>query len=430
MQVDIRPASATQLSNFIATVNNVKTIDLTWTLPVSDSTYRAAQVWVNTVNDVDTATLVATVAGNYYSYTAADTNGRYFWIRTINQYDRADGPFTGPAQATPKLLVTSDIGVFDLATANIINQLAVGKITGLGALATLNAVNASTQVTNLGGLAFANQIYANDIGAGQLAAGVVYAGTINASQVNAGTFTGLTFRTASSGQRIVIDGASNTLQVYNSAGSNVASLGNGGGNLSASAYSTIPAIFATGGGSAAAIQTSGNIIQSSGDATLGQVNPSSSNSYSLGDSGHIWTTAYLNSAPVVTSDRRTKTDIEDVPLGLNFIMSLRPVQYKQAVAENVVEVTQVKPTRGNPYPAATVSTTPRAGARYHYGLISQEVKEALNAAGVDAGIWTLADPADENSAQALRYEELIAPLIKAVQELTMRVAQLEKTVDL
>ena len=88
-------------------------------------------------------------------------------------------------------------------TSMVTGQLANGNVSGLGALALLNAVNlntqtvgalnGATQVTNLGTLAYANAIAANQIGAGTLAAGVVYAGTINADQVNAGSFSGKTF---------------------------------------------------------------------------------------------------------------------------------------------------------------------------------------------------------------------------------------------
>ena len=64
-----------------------------------------------------------------------------------------------------------------------------------------------------------------------------------------------------------------------------------------------------------------------------------------------------------------------------------------------------------------------AGVRKHYGLIAQEVKEALDKAGVeDFGGWVN----QEDNTQALRYEEFIAPLIKAVQELSARIKAIEE----
>ena len=68
----------------------------------------------------------------------------------------------------------------------------------------------------------------------------------------------------------------------------------------------------------------------------------------------------------------------------------------------------------------------RPGTRPHYGLIAQEVKEALNKMGVPyfAG-FVVEKPSDPNSRQSLRYEEFIAPLMRAVQELAARVVELE-----
>ena len=68
----------------------------------------------------------------------------------------------------------------------------------------------------------------------------------------------------------------------------------------------------------------------------------------------------------------------------------------------------------------------RAGQRTHYGLVAQEVKGALDRAGVsDFAGWVLGDKDDPVSAQRLRYDQFIAPLIKAVQELAGRVQTLE-----
>jgi hypothetical protein len=73
-----------------------------------------------------------------------------------------------------------------------------------------------------------------------------------------------------------------------------------------------------------------------------------------------------------------------------------------------------------------IERTPAQGNRTHYGLIAQEVKAAVESAGVaDFGGWVLTDLSDDESPQALRYDQFIAPLIKAVQELSARVEELE-----
>ena len=116
---------------------------------------------------------------------------------------------------------------------------------------------------------------------------------------------------------------------------------------------------------------------------------------------------------ITPSDLNLKTNIESSDLGLNFINSLNPVKYKYIVGDTVTTFD----------PDGNQIETPVAGARTHYGLIAQEVKEAVDGSGAeDFGGWIL----KEDQSQALRYEQFIAPLIKAVQELSTRVAQLEQ----
>lgn len=64
---------------------------------------------------------------------------------------------------------------------------------------------------------------------------------------------------------------------------------------------------------------------------------------------------------------------------------------------------------------------PRPGTRRHYGLVAQDVKGVLDDMGVaDFAGWVLDDRHDLASTQSLRYDQFIAPLIKAVQELAAR----------
>jgi hypothetical protein len=119
-----------------------------------------------------------------------------------------------------------------------------------------------------------------------------------------------------------------------------------------------------------------------------------------GSPAKYWKGAYLASSTVVTSDQRTKENISSTDLGLNFINSLNPVKYQIIGNES---------------------------GRWHYGLIAQDVKIAVDNANVeDFGGWVLDNVDDPESSQALRYEEFISPLIKAVQELTARVKALEE----
>lgn len=122
---------------------------------------------------------------------------------------------------------------------------------------------------------------------------------------------------------------------------------------------------------------------------------------------------YINTSTIVTSDQNLKNSISASNLGLDFINALNPVSYKY----NVGGIDYVVNSDGS----HTEVEVP--GVRTHYGLIAQEVKQALEDAGVeDFGGWVQ----QEDNTQALRYEEFISPLIKAVQELTARVKALEE----
>jgi len=142
----------------------------------------------------------------------------------------------------------------------------------------------------------------------------------------------------------------------------------------------------------------------------------------LGSSSARWTQLYADTSTISTSDVNLKTDIVDTPLGLDFIKSLRPIQYKW------------KKTDGG-----------KDGVRDHQGLIAQEVKAILDARsetnaseqamwcdfsvdGVEDEIVDQDDPEKTITVpaptdQALRYSELIGPIIKAVQELSIQMEE-------
>lgn len=176
--------------------------------------------------------------------------------------------------------------------------------------------------------------------------------------------------------------------------------------------------------------------------------PLNDNSQVLGQSTNRWNVVYSVSGTVAASDRRMKKDIHDSTLGLAFIESLRPVSYKWVVgindARRVQDGVEHVPDHytidnvlvtGATRPKYKDVVTPVPGVRQHYGLIAQDVITAVRSAGVadfggivsgdkhllpynDAGI----DPAAH---LGLNYQEFIAPLIKAVQELSARVKTLE-----
>jgi hypothetical protein len=158
--------------------------------------------------------------------------------------------------------------------------------------------------------------------------------------------------------------------------------------------------------------------------------PVTDNIVSLGANGNRWTAVWAANGTIQTSDPRTKSDIQDSALGLNFINKLRPVSYKFKVGGNrLVEEKIVKEAEydenGNLIRAAITEKViePFAGKRTHYGLLTTNVKESLG--DLDFGGYIKTNLDDPESEEALRYDEFIAPLIKAVQELSAEVESLK-----
>jgi len=153
---------------------------------------------------------------------------------------------------------------------------------------------------------------------------------------------------------------------------------------------------------------------------MAEVFPVTDNACLLGKSGFRWSAVFAANGTIQTSDERAKADIADAALGSDFVKSLRPVSYKWI--EGGKRDTGER-DKDNNYIYESVP-----GERTHWGFIAQEVKEAVDAAGVDFGGWVLTDKDDPDSQQALRYDQFIAPLTKALQEALEKIETLEAKV--
>ena len=149
--------------------------------------------------------------------------------------------------------------------------------------------------------------------------------------------------------------------------------------------------------------------------------PTKDDFYDLGYASMRWDDVFATNGTIQTSDREMKKDIAPLPLGLAFCKALKPVSYKWK------------------------STKEREGEREHYGLIAQDVYETLKSSGVECDMdergllrsksalfcadWTgKTDDLTKQKPDAkygLRYGELLAVLVKAVQELGAEVEALK-----
>ena len=160
-----------------------------------------------------------------------------------------------------------------------------------------------------------------------------------------------------------------------------------------------------------------------------------SNQVQLGDSA---TTTFAFGAVQNRSDLRDKADVRDTALGLDFITALRPVDFRWDLREDY------RPTMPED-PGAEASEAERAAyqtkldqwaeasrlgkishdgsqkrSRFHHGLIAQEVAEVIAETGTDFGGFQNHAVKGGDDVLSLGYEEFIAPLIKAVQELAQQ----------
>lgn len=153
----------------------------------------------------------------------------------------------------------------------------------------------------------------------------------------------------------------------------------------------------------------------------------------------------INTAVPITSrsDARDKADIRDSKLGLEFIMSLRPVQWRwdyrsdylpelpedfsewakedrdKWVDENNIQNLDINTKDGS-----------KKRTRFHNGFIAQEVKESADYIGIDfAGYQDNSVLGSADDTKGLVYEEFIAPLVKAVQEQQKIIEELQDEVE-
>lgn len=175
------------------------------------------------------------------------------------------------------------------------------------------------------------------------------------------------------------------------------------------------------------LDVSGVINVSDGEIS-GNILPKDDNTFNLGNTEHRWVDIYAASGVIQTSDRNFKKDIEESDLGLTFIENLKPVKYK-------IKEKNILQDKYNSYDTG--------GVRTHYGLISQDVRDCLKKMGKKfdethpnrtndfAGYCASVNIAKtEYNRFSLRYEEFISPMIKAIQELSEKVAEQQTTIDL
>jgi hypothetical protein len=141
-------------------------------------------------------------------------------------------------------------------------------------------------------------------------------------------------------------------------------------------------------------------------------NPSADSTDQLGTNILCWSNIYGDAGVTSCSDEKYKQDIGPLPLGLDFINSLVPLEYK----------------------FRKTGKRPKNHDRWYWGVLAQDVDVAVGEVGYtkDYAAVTITPDEDGDEWYSLKYEQLIAPMIKAIQEqqeiieeLKLRIEELE-----
>ncbi|NDD53996.1 hypothetical protein EBZ39_08985 [bacterium] len=152
--------------------------------------------------------------------------------------------------------------------------------------------------------------------------------------------------------------------------------------------------------------------------------------------GMSGTTTYAYGAVQDRSDARDKTDIQDTNLGLNFVMALKPRMFRWDMRDDyrpkMPDLETATPEEIAAWQeACDLGNITHDGSkkrtRYHQGLIAQEVKATMDAMGVDFGGYQNHSVKGGQDVLSIGYTEMIAPLIKAIQELKAEFDEYKRT---
>ena len=126
----------------------------------------------------------------------------------------------------------------------------------------------------------------------------------------------------------------------------------------------------------------------------------------------------------IVSDQRFKKDIQENVPGLEFISQLRPVTY----TFDIHKLNTYIAPEGAPKPGEIEEAAIKAKEQIHYtGFLAQEVEKA--AGNINYDFSGLYKPQNSKDPYGLSYAEFVVPLVKAVQELSVKNEELSVKAD-
>ncbi|WP_278574761.1 tail fiber domain-containing protein [Fusobacterium ulcerans] len=178
-----------------------------------------------------------------------------------------------------------------------------------------------------------------------------------------------------------------------------------------------------------------------------EVSVTGANQAQIGNSN---VTVYCYGAVQNRSDKRDKTDIQDTSLGLNFLLKLRPREYRWDYREDYInheakereledienlEISEKEKEKKREeilkkYSLENViKDGKQKGWRLHQGFIAQEVFETMRELGVDFGGYQDHSINGGKDVLSLGYEEFIPILVKGLQEQQEEIKELKSRIE-
>ena len=155
--------------------------------------------------------------------------------------------------------------------------------------------------------------------------------------------------------------------------------------------------------------------------------------------GNSFTITYVYGTVQSRSDARDKTEIKEIELGLDFINKLKPRDFKYDYRENYrPEMPTDKGKSIHQYKNELIkysqdsaidklkSDGSKKGKRFHHGFIAQEIEELLQKENIDFGGFQDHKINGGLDVYSIGYTEFIAPMVKAIQELSAQVNKLKQ----
>lgn len=162
----------------------------------------------------------------------------------------------------------------------------------------------------------------------------------------------------------------------------------------------------------------------------GALSPVPNNANDLGTSGQKWRALFVVNSPYVGNDaNQVQASPLQAGLGLSFLSALTPVSFIRDVEYNEVYGEPTNPQDPMDSWVWENVETPVPGSTIHWGILAQDLQVAQIDLGLQGELGVYGGGENPGESMWVSQEELIAPMIQAIQELSAQLTQLQADYD-